>query len=326
MHGDDSSTTTPAPTWPTPVGAVEILPFDAQHTMYEVWRNARLDGLGGSDLAAVVLPDWSWESQLGLWLTKTGRRPPIADNYRMERGRRLEAAAAQWFADETGLGLRRTGTWAVDGQRWARCNPDRFTSDGGGLEIKTTGEDWGDLWRHGPALHAVVQALWCMAVTGLDTWYIAALMDDAFRWWRIDRGGVLGHPFWRTIDPQARTCVAIQWIVEVGAWWWNRHVVQGIRPVVDASEATTTAIKEAVPAKLDESVVFPGLMELRNERKRLKAEAAATKKELDLVENQIKAGLISAETGIDAGQAVMAWSWVMAANPYRQLKDKVKKR
>lgn len=145
--------------WPVPVDAVEILPADAARTMYDRWRDARLDGIGGSDIAA-ILGLVNWETEYGLWLTKTGARPPVDETPMMTRGRYAELMLAQWFADETGLALRKTGTWAVPEYDpvtdstvpgWMRCNPDRFTSDGGGVEFKapdpTTGASTGSTGR-----------------------------------------------------------------------------------------------------------------------------------------------------------------------------------
>lgn len=292
------------PRWPQPTDAVEILPADASTTMYERWRDERLRGIGGSDIAA-VLGLVGWESEFGLWLTKIGMRPPVVETPMMTRGRYGELMLAQWFADETGLALKRTGTWAIPewdeetGQwvsGWERCNPDRFTSDGGGVEFKMPDtDDWGNLWRYGPAEHAVAQAEWCMAVTGCPHWYVVADGGkDGLRWWRIDR------------DEQR-----LRWMVDrVAAWWW-RHIVNGDPPDVDGSEATTRACKESSsPAgTLLPRTEVPGCAEWARERRRLKDQMKDLKQDLDLVENRFKAALIGAETATDQGVDVLAWAY-----------------
>lgn len=293
------------PSWPQPAYAVEILPADASVTDYEEWRDERLRGIGGSDIAA-LLGLVGWESAYGLWLTKTGMRPPVDETPMMTRGRYAELMLGQWFADQTGLALRKTGTWAIPeydpetgrtwSRGWMRCNPDRFTSDGGGVEFKAPDtDDWGNMWRRGPAEHAVAQARWCMAVTGCPHWYVVADGGkDGLRWWRIDRDA--GYE---------------RWMVERAADWWYRHVVDGDPPDVDASEATTTACKESSsPADLLlPRVEVPGCAEWARERRRLKDAIKDLTGDLALIENRFKAELIGAETATDQGRPVLAWAY-----------------
>ncbi len=289
--------------WPTPVGATELLPADVQAADHDRWLATRREGLGGSDVAA-VLGLVSWSSPYTVWLDKTGQLPPQDQTYLMERGHRFEAPVAQWFADEARLSLRRTGTWARDADPWMRANPDRFTSDGAGYEGKVAGEDWGRLWRYGPAQHAFYQSLWCMAVTGLDAWYLAAAMDHTFRWWRLERA------VW--IDEMEE-------MVDRCSLWWYRHIEQGDPPPVDDSEATSEALRAAYrtpeiawrdfvePAPLSHAVEVPGLVALREKRRTLKRDAAALERELRGIENQIKAGLGPHAVGYEHGRPVMGW-------------------
>lgn len=284
---------------------MEILPADAQTTDYERWRDERLRGLGGSDIAA-VLGLVKWESEFGLWLTKIGMRPPVVETPMMTRGRYAELMLSQWFADQTGLALRRTGTWAVPeydpetgrtvDAGWMRCNPDRFTSDGGGVEFKAPDtDDWGDLWTRGPAEHAVVQAEWCMAVTGCPHWYVVADGGrDGLRWWRIDR------------DEQR-----LRWMVDRAAGWWYRHVVDGYPPDVDGSEATTRACKESsTPAGgLADKVEVPGCADWARRRRELKEAQKAAQAELDEIENRFKAALLQHAVATDGGVPVLAWEY-----------------
>lgn len=314
------------PPWPVPPWAVEVLPAGLAVSDRPRWLAERQNGIGASEVAA-VLGLTEWESEFGLWLLKTRRRPPIADTYILERGRRLEAACAQWFADETGLRLTGTGTWAMRAWEHLRCSPDRFTNDGGGLECKTAGEDWAKQWDDGPALHAQAQVLWTLAVLGLPHWYLAAMTEKAFKWWRINATGPLDDPRWRAIVPSGLAEDVIQWMVEtVDNWWWD-YVIGDQVPDVDASDATRQALHEAYALttplmKLRPEVVFPGAAALQAERLRLKGEIATREKQLQGVENRLKAGLENAITAVDVDPtdpsrqiAVISWDLISVGKP-----------
>ncbi len=243
-----------------------------------------------------------WMSAYEVWLSKTGQLPPKDQTYLMERGHRFEAAAAQWFCDETGLSTRRTGTWARDHEPWMRANPDRWTSDGHGYEGKIVGEDWAQHWRYGPAQHAMYQGLWGMAVTGLDGWYVAAAMDRAFRWWLLER-----EPYSAVMEEMVDRC----------SHWWYRHIECGHEPEVDGSESTSEALRTAFaqptprwrcyidPTPLSDWAEVPGITAMRAERRRVKDQINALEREARLIENRMRAGMGPARTATEFGQPVM---------------------
>lgn len=295
--------------WLTPVGAVEILPADASTTMYEAWRNARLDGIGGSDIAA-ILGLVAYEREYGVWLSKTGVRPPVDETPIMTRGRYAELMLGQWFADKTGIALKRTGTWVVDGAEHLRVNPDRLTSDGGVAEMKAPDtDDWADSWKYGPAIHAVVQIKWAMALLGAPHGYVIADGGrHGLRWWRIERDDAELDGMVKLVD---------DW------WWW--HIEQGNEPEVDRYEATTDAIKASSlpPEKLAPFAEVAGSLEWARRRRELKELIKSAEAELDLVENRIKAALRGALTLTDGGRKVISWAWAAlnTKKPYRVLKE-----
>jgi putative phage-type endonuclease len=312
------------PRWPAPAGCVEILPAAAQRVDEGAWLAARQAGLGGSDVSAVLGLN-PWKSAYEVWLDKTGQLPPTRSTYAMERGHRLESACAQWFCDQSGLSARRTGTWVRLDEPWMRANPDRWVSDGGGYEGKTTGEDWGNAWAHGetPAQHAALQSMWCMAVTGLGHWYVAALADSWFRWWRLPRDEAL-----------------IGEMVDRCGTWWKRYVEADRPPPVDGSEATSKALKRAYarpepvwrdyrgPMPLSDMAEVPGLTLLREERRDLKVEVAEREARIKKLENEIRARLGHCRVGLEDGLPVMGWPLKSRRAPhseeritYRQLEE-----
>ena len=68
----------------------------------EGWHEARKSGLGGSDIAA-VLGLSKWASPMDVWYQKRGLVDPLEESNAMRRGRLLEPAIAEWYAEETGL-------------------------------------------------------------------------------------------------------------------------------------------------------------------------------------------------------------------------------
>lgn len=300
-----------------PATAVEVLPAGAAVTDYDRWCEVRRVGMGGSDIATVL---GIMGSLYSLWLIKTGRRGSTPDTPAMKRGRYLEPAIAQWFADETGLHLKETGTWAVQVKDehtgillpgWMRYNPDRLTSDGGLLEIKAPNPtDWGRLWHRGPALHALVQLLWGMAVLNAPHGYIAADLGAELRWWRIDRD------------------LAVEdWLIEVVGAFYFDHVIEDLAPDVDGSDETLAAIKLASKpvAELGDRVNIPGCADWARRRRVLKDEISARAQELKEIENRFKAALTEHRVAYDGNTPVLAWDWAGLdsdkVDPFRVLKE-----
>lgn len=293
-----TDTAAAAPGWPQVTTATEILPAGAVETDYDRWVAVRAGGLGGSEVAAVIGVH-PWHSPYQVWLEKTGRTRPTRDRYVMRRGRYFEPALAQWFADETGVATRRTGTWARVDEPWMRCNPDRFTADGCGLEVKQPASEWSAQWKDGPAYYAVVQALWGTRVCGLPAWYLAA---------DVAQGKGPDLPVW--VLDAGEWAPNIAYWVEFCDWWWHRYVVADTPPPVDWSEATEEALGWAYrsPVNLGHLVRLPGLRLRVQRRAELKAVIKAAEGELRGVENWIKAGLEHDETGCDDDDTpIIAW-------------------
>lgn len=298
--GPLSTPAPPAHSWPHITTAVEILPPGSVHTDYDRWRATRTQGLGGSEVAA-VLGMHPYLSAYDVWLSKVGRGRDKRDRWAMRRGRYFEPALAQWWSDQTGLSTRSTGTWSRCDAPWMMVNPDRLTSDGYGLELKMPASIWSAQWRaQEPPMYAVVQALWGCMVTGLPGWYLAA---------DINQGHSADLPVWH-LDAQEWAERTAYW-ADVADWWWHRYVVADRRPPVDGSEATAEALNWVYRAgiRLGHLVRVPGLRAKVDERARLKKVIKDAETRLTCVENWIKAGLEHDETGCDEDDVpIIAWS------------------
>ena len=90
------------------------------------WHAARADGIGGSEISA-VLGLSIWESRFSLWHRKAGGFPPREASTEMEAGRRLEPVICEVFAERhPGLETRRGGTFRNCERRWQIANPDQL--------------------------------------------------------------------------------------------------------------------------------------------------------------------------------------------------------
>lgn len=112
---------------------------------YEEFLAARKRAIGGSDIAS-VLNAGRYGCQRKLFYDKKSKPRDFDDSDRMEfrRGRRLEAAAADFYVEKTGRELHPLKTVRVPGKPFLAANLDRAIAakdrkDLGALEIKVVG-------------------------------------------------------------------------------------------------------------------------------------------------------------------------------------------
>lgn len=237
------------------------------------WLSHRTGGIGSSDASAIfgVNPRSSLTEVYGAKVHGYA----AADNDLMRLGREMEDIAAHRFAEATGLHLRRSGILANREQPWMRATPDRLTGDGGGLEIKTTTErDHRHEWDDAPSDHALIQAQWSMAVTGLEHWWVAVLFRDTgkFEYYRVERDDAL-----------------IEVLVQRASQFWHGNVLQRCAPPLDGSLSTLEAVRHIHPhAEADKTrdggepaaVVHRRLARIERQKKLLEGQENQAKAEL----------------------------------------------
>lgn len=151
------------------------------------WLAARRNGLGGSEIAA-VLGLSPFESRYSLWHRKANMIGPVAESPEMEWGTRLEDPVAQKFADEnTDLHLLGVGTYRHIDRPWQIANPDRLCwlkelgvseEPVSLLEVKTSpfGDNWGADTDSVP-VYVRCQVLWYLDTFGLEVAHVAVLIS-----------------------------------------------------------------------------------------------------------------------------------------------------
>jgi putative phage-type endonuclease len=165
------------------------------------WLAARRNGIGGSDVAA-ILGVSKWVGPTKVYYDKLGVLPD-EDNAAMEWGRRLESAVRQKFADEhpefhvtEGPGLV-----AHPERPWQLATIDGLaaeTPDGEPVaivEVKTGragADDWGDELTDEVPLPYLCQVTWYLDVYGLSAGFLAVLLDGRdYREYVIEYDAVL---------------------------------------------------------------------------------------------------------------------------------------
>lgn len=274
------------------------------------WGERRRRGIGASEVAG-VLGRHPWSSPWSIWARKVGLIPtpdepdedPGSDAARF--GRDLEPITARWFHERTGLYVASEQMMLTHPtHRWARATVDGLVFDSGSLpgtiddalgvlELKFTGQaPWEELPEH----HRL-QVQWQLYVSGLEHGWLAAFHTAfgrlAFRVYEIDRDDAL-----------------LAEIVPDVERFWAEHCLTGDPPPVDASDATTDALKAVFgePASPGGSVELNGdALEALHNLRRLKSYAKSVAEDIAEAENVLRAALGEQTEGRVGGFLAVSW-------------------
>lgn len=236
--------------WACP-GAVTLLP--AEHTGSDRWRELRREGVGSSDIAALMGEGAGDDCPYLVWLDKVGRLgDEDARTGPMEWGLRAEDAAARWFADKTGLELRRKGLLRSRHEPVMQATVDRLSSDGGLGEMKVS--ETGAAYQYAKQLrrgeiprHWYWQLVAQLYVTGRSHAWLAAVVGGELYIDRVEYSDVV-KDMCRAVDAAHR--------------FWFDHVEEHVMPasppgfelvdgglVIDADEDLTQLLEMWAHAK-----------------------------------------------------------------------------
>lgn len=264
----------------------------------EQWLEYRKQGIGGSDVGAIVGFD-KYKSAFSVYLEKIGAVSPVEEESEAAYwGRTLEETVAEEFAKRSGLEIRkRYELLQHDTYKFMLATLDREVicpkRGVGILECKTTSEYLKTEWSGDNIPDSYyVQVQHYLAVTNYPFAYIAVLIG--------------GNKF--LYKEVARDEDVIEYLYRIEANFWNNHVVPKIPPVIDGSRSTTNALEELFTESTNESVILSDecmswIEELENIKEQMK-KLAMRKQHL---ENNIKHFLGEKESGIFNGVEVVTW-------------------
>lgn len=275
----------------------------------EAQREMRRTGIGGSEIAAVLgeatrtTDDGAIRTGFDVWLDKRSPMERI-DSVDAQRGIYLEPSVVDWYMARTGYQRGHVlGTVRHAQHSWALCTPDA-------LAIKPDGQarlvsvkcprfsyEWGfdgtddvpkDYYLQLQWEHAVCSSF--MVGGALDaTLDLAALVAGELRVYRFQA------------DPELQG-----WMLEDAGAWWERHMVRGETPPLDASAGCrhylkkkwkpTAPVREASPA---EEMLLAELKAAREEQ-----QAAADR--YDVVRRRVEAAIQDAD-GLSCPFGVVTW-------------------
>lgn len=257
------------------------------------WLEDRRTCITGTDLAG-ILGLSRYSSPLTVWLDKMGLSEPKEENAAMRWGKRLERSILEAYGEAQGLEMTYADPYTlhrVPGFHLLGASLDGIRPDGAPVDAKNTrkrGSDWGDDGSDVVPVHYAAQISAQCMVQGSEFGDLAVLFSGQdFSSFRIHR------------DKDAEDTIR-----ERVQSWWTRHMVHGIRPTADGSDACTAYLKSKF-ARGTEAVkeATPEVMTWIQRRAEADARLKAAKAEKDEAENLIKAYLGEAS----AIPGVLSW-------------------
>jgi putative phage-type endonuclease len=203
------------------------------------WLEVRMTGIGSSDAAASVGLN-PYQSQLELWMVKTGRGAalpqidPNDDSTPMFWGSLLEAFVAAHYTKKSGNKVRKINAVLQHPEHaWMLANIDREvigSSEVQILECKTAGMNGAKLWRDGVPEYVVLQVQHQLGVTGKAAADVAVLVcGNEYRCYRIERDDAL-----------------IARLIQLEEKFWD-YVIRDVPPPADGSDSAAMALQALYP-------------------------------------------------------------------------------
>lgn len=194
----------------------------------EAWLRYRKTGITGTDAGAITGMN-PYRSAFQVYQDKISDEISTEDNEAMRQGRDFEDYVARRFTEETGMKVRRVNAiYQNEEHPIMLADFDRLiVGQKAGLECKTVSPYSSDKWKDGAIpFHYQMQVQHYLAVSGLDCWYIAALIfGKEFIIRRIDRDEEI-----------------IRNLITLEERFWNDHVLAHRMPDPDGSKGCSEEI------------------------------------------------------------------------------------
>lgn len=270
----------------------------------EEWLKERQKGIGGTDVAAILGLN-PWKTPLQVWEEKMAPAPVEQEETpAMRAGKKLEAAIAEWFTEETGLTTFKAEELIKHPDHPVLfANPDYYylrpisipSNENelgevvkGILEIKTTSKEAYQKWEDEIPISYWCQIQHYMYVTGLKEGKFALLIS--------------GRDF-RTLDVERDDewlNIAIPRLLD----WWEKHIVGKTPPEPVNNEDIKKLYPKSRPVEVAANEV---LLKTVEEWKRVKEQISKLKAHQEELEFQIKAVMKDAEIMKYNGLPLVSW-------------------
>lgn len=249
--------------------------------LYEEWLNYRKQGIGGSDAGAICGLNL-YRTAMQVYLDKTSEDTENIDNEAMRQGREFEEYVARRFMETTEKKVRKANAiFYNEDYTFMIADVDRMiVGENAGLECKTVSPFMAEHWKDNKIpLSYQMQCYHYMAVTGADTWYIAALVyGREFIWHKIERDEEI-----------------IQSLIQIEKDFWENYVLKRILPSPDGSKVSDEVIAEYYIQSEKNTIRLSGFDEKLKRRQELDELLKRMETEKKQIEQELKMYLGTAE-------------------------------
>ena len=268
------------------------------HLSREEWLKYRTHGIGGSDVSVIAGIN-PYKSVHQLWLEKTGQvETEQTESEYAHFGTLLEPIVRKEFTARTGIKVRQKHMLLQSEEYpFMYADLDGVINENGELaifEAKTASQYKMDTWEEEVPAGYILQVQHYMAVTGAKKTYIAALI-----------GG--NHFVYHVVE---RDEIMIAKIIALEKYFWETHVIGGVEPVPDGSEATTYYFNSKFGDSNGETIELPEeALAVCEEYERLSQQLKELETAKSAAANQLKCYLKEAEVGT-VGDRKISWKQI----------------
>ena len=257
------------------------------------WLRYRKQGLTGTDAGAITGMN-PYVSAFQIYQDKISDEIEERDNESMRQGRDLEEYVARRFTEETGKKVRNANAiYQSEEYPFMLADFDRLiVGEKSGLECKTVNAYSADKWKDGEIpLHYQMQVQHYLAVSGYDSWYIAAL--------------IFGKEF--LIRKIERDEELIQNLITIEKRFWEQNVLARVAPQPDGSKAYSDMLGKLYTGDKNQSVQLFGIQEELKRRDEIEELLEKLNQEKTVIEQNIK---VQMKDAVYAESGDYAISWV----------------
>jgi putative phage-type endonuclease len=276
----------------------------------EAWLAARRDGIGGSEVGALIGVS-EYETPFSVFNAKKTGGKDLSGVAAVKWGHRFEDAVAEEVAEVIGLVSRFAGgLWADREKPFLRVTPDRFATKPrawralGVIECKTAGD--GDEWESGSItpggqgtgrapLSYQAQIQWQMGILGLRKGWLGCYVSNQARDFYVVEVDFDAEWFREMVDEAER--------------FWVKNILADEPPMHDLRHPKTEALlKQLHPVVVRPSVDLPDeAEEWLKDYQRAKAAAEQANRRLDEIKNFFRMWTGDAGAGYLGDQKVVSY-------------------